>query len=490
VEPILLVHGYGAEARTPTTRDGAARIYGRLPAWLRRTYGPSRVFELNLGRYVSLDDGIGLDDLSRALDHALRHHPADLLSSPFHVVIHSTGSLVVRNWLRRFAGANQPLRNLVHLAGANLGSGWAHLGRGQLARWGRQIWSGSDAGTRILEALELGASPTLDLHLHFLDPATTMSGHYGVREYVVAGSQADASWFIAPVRYAKEDGSDGVIRAAAANLNLTHLRYEATASARRLTTEDVVRLRERARLPEDAEHYHLAASSRPGRDGREVVPFAITYNTAPTGGQLGIVDGARNRVQVEPLLEEALGTVNVTQWRTRVASFAAVTETSRGMAAGGRIGGLFGAKNWSRQAQYDGHCQLIVRLSDQDGRPVPALDVFFGRVPGADRATDVSDLIQHTHRNRVSPNVLTFYLRVERWDADTRTWRNRLADVDGLVLEVSADDPRTGEVQYVPFRHEFTGTELRDLLVPHTSTVVDIEMVRVPSADVFRIFRH
>ena len=71
-----------------------------------------------------------------------------LLQSGFHVVIHSTGALVVRNWIRLFRRRPSPIANLVHLAGANFGSGLAHLGQGQAARWGRLIFQGVGRGAR------------------------------------------------------------------------------------------------------------------------------------------------------------------------------------------------------------------------------------------------------------------------------------------------------------------------------------------------------
>ena len=210
MEPILLIHGYGSEQGTATSQRGAANIYRDLATWLKRTYASDGVFELDLTRWISLEDGIGLHDVSRAMDTALRGPYSHLMEKTFHVIIHSTGALVVRNWMRRFAGANQPIRNLIYLAGANFGSGWADLGRNRLARWGREIFTGSEAGTRILDALELGASETIDLHLSFLEGDASMVSR-GVREYVIIGSQPAARWFERPIRFAKEDGSDGVI---------------------------------------------------------------------------------------------------------------------------------------------------------------------------------------------------------------------------------------------------------------------------------------
>ena len=83
--------------------------------------------------------------------------------------------------------------NLVYLAGANLGSGWASIGQGQVARWGRFVFErGAQRGLKVLQSLELGASPTIDLHLSFTRGDSRMVEDYKVQEFVIVGTQADA----------------------------------------------------------------------------------------------------------------------------------------------------------------------------------------------------------------------------------------------------------------------------------------------------------
>ena len=127
MEPIVLIHGYSAESKG---MDAAAiaTIYGSLPQSLKRIYGQNAVVEINLSRYISLEDGFTVDDISLALDRALKTDFARLLKGRFHVIIHSTGALVIRNWIRKFSPKPSPIKNLIYLAGANFGSGWAGSG--------------------------------------------------------------------------------------------------------------------------------------------------------------------------------------------------------------------------------------------------------------------------------------------------------------------------------------------------------------------------
>ena len=97
MDPILFIHGYSAESSgtDPTSIKG---IYGNgttntnLPDDLRSAY---KVIELDLSRYISLNDSVTINDISRALDGALRRDYPNLLASGFNVITHSTGALVI-----------------------------------------------------------------------------------------------------------------------------------------------------------------------------------------------------------------------------------------------------------------------------------------------------------------------------------------------------------------------------------------------------------
>jgi len=370
------------------------------------------VVEIDLGRYVSLEDGVNVDDISRALDRALVEEFPHLLENGFHAVVHSTGALVIRNWIRRFSAKPSPLHRLVHLAGANFGSGWAHLGKGQLAKWARKVFQGgAERGVRILEALELGSDWTLDLHLHFLRPGTGMAADYRVSEHVVVGSQADVEWYLLPIRYAKEDGSDGVVRVSASSLNYHYLRFGPTDEARALAWSaakgQLARNLNRsgARRP----LYEVKEYSRPGAKGREEIPQAIPYACAHSGKKLGIVTGSEPREQVMRLLALALGTPDpggsVAGGRIsrkasldladRVAAFGKETDLTYRKVREAPVPSLI--RRWidEPRAQYDHHAQIIFRVRDQDGRPVPHFDIFFDSVKGAGTDQVVYRLIQN-----------------------------------------------------------------------------------------------
>ena len=77
MDPILLIHGYSSEGEDNTVKQ----IYGSMPSDLRRLFGRGAVREINLSRWISLSDGVSLDDVSFAMDRALKAEHSDFRGS-------------------------------------------------------------------------------------------------------------------------------------------------------------------------------------------------------------------------------------------------------------------------------------------------------------------------------------------------------------------------------------------------------------------------
>jgi len=214
---LVFVHGWSV-TNTST--------YGGLPAALRDRAAQAgstlQVLDIYLSEYVTFDDSVGMDDIVRAFDHALRG--LALPDSRFDCITHSTGGPVVMAWLR--AQRDHPtlyapihLERLVMLAPAHFGSALAKLGKsvvGRLKAW----FDGVEPGQRILNWLELGSPESVAQNLdviHGKDAA--LSGTY---LFSLIGDRPDRSLYDVVNSYTGEDGSDGVVRLAAANLNATH----------------------------------------------------------------------------------------------------------------------------------------------------------------------------------------------------------------------------------------------------------------------------
>jgi pimeloyl-ACP methyl ester carboxylesterase len=493
MKPIVLIHGYSAES---PTADPASieNIYGDLPRRLRESYD---VVEVDLSRYVSLNDSVSIADIARGLNRSLLEQYPALLEGGFHVVIHSTGALVIRTWIRLFSAKPSPIRNLVYLAGANLGSGWASIGQGQVARWGRFVFErGAQRGLKVLESLELGSGPTIDLHLSFTRGDSRMVEDYKVQEFVIVGTQADAAWFEFPVRYAHEDGSDGVVRVAAANLNFNYLEIGPKESAQFLPWPAIKAAVEAAAVKADFdEYYEVKSTSAAGKD-RLLIPCGIPYRCAHTGDKMGIVSGTIPQDQVERMLKLALETPERTPsaWQRVVAAYdretAQTFDNARTMQKPGLFNFLADPRN-----QYDPHAQVIIRLRDQDGLPIPigSSDIFFVSNQQEKGTIPIQSLIEDTSVSGVSPNAILFYLRLRKFIRKAQDWVDQLLDVFDFALEITAIEPAAPRqdplVAYLPLRIPLNRRQLTSLIQPHRTTIIDVTLLRLPAPEVYQLIK-
>ena len=476
--PIVLIHGYASEGK----KTSAADIYGELPAHLRQAFGEDGIVEIDLSRWLSLSDGVALDDVSFALERALntrrfRH----LLEGGFHVVIHSTGALVVRNWIRLYGDKPSPIANLVHLAGAHFGSGLAHIGRGQLARWGRLIFQGVGRGEQVLNELEFGASKTLDLHRYFLADGHDMYDDYQVQEFCMVGSQTLSALRAVPIRYVKEDSADNTVRTSAANLNFNYISLRPHASASSLTFRNLKGLREQRLENRKLETNHYEVDFRGLASSRREVPFTVVDETAHVGPDIGIVDGTKNRKRVVPLVVRALSTpYDSAEYSKVVEAFHANTRRTFERAAA-RSKSL---TEWNKQAQYEAHSQVIFRVRDQFGVDVEDHDITF-KSTGAGTFR-LEKMIEDKHQNRRHPGNVTYYLRTQRFDRGAG-WQDLLKDTKGIDLEITGEERDSEEIRYVPLTLRLSRARIPQILQNLRTTVVDVELLRVPSRQVLKL---
>lgn len=216
----LLIHGYSASgAEFQNWKDALGK------AGIDTT-------TIEIGNYISLNNEITIKDLGEAFDRALRLTKWSAGSKDdswtFDAIVHSTGMLVLRQWLTSDPfGRNDPrsrvrrLKHLVGLAPATFGSPQGKKGRswlGALVKGNRDF--GPDfmnAGDMVLDGLELGSRYTWDLaQKDMLGPQPMYDKGSGT-PYVAV--------FIGNVGYsgisavANSPGTDGTVRWAGCALN-------------------------------------------------------------------------------------------------------------------------------------------------------------------------------------------------------------------------------------------------------------------------------
>ncbi|MFT4518034.1 MAG: hypothetical protein ACI9JM_000411 [Halioglobus sp.] len=479
MKPILLIHGYSSEGKKSSAKD----IYGSLPRDLREAFGNGVVQELDLSRWISLSDGVRIDDVSFAMDRALKARFANLLSTGFHVVIHSTGALVVRNWIKNHSPKPCPIENFVHLAGANFGSGLAHIGQGQLSRWGRLLFLHTGRGHHVLNELEFGSWKSLDMHRFFLEPAQDMYRDYEVQEFCVIGSHIERPLRAIPIRYIKEDSSDNTVRTSACNLNFNYVPIKARPEAFKLSHAKLKELIDSRQANQSIVDTNYQSDQSFMQSHRQKVPFAVAYETSHFGDGVGIVSGEKNRKQIVPLLKAALETPYDTLAYAKVAAkFEKTTERTFARVA------KLKAKltKWDRQSQYEAHSQLIIRVKDQYGRGVRDFDITF-KSTSVGTKTPLETLIEDRHDNRQNDGTATFYFRTQEFSTKKKIWQDRLANIAPMHLEITGEETDSPDIEFIPLDIQFSAQELKNMFKHFQTTILDIELVRLPKRAVFSI---
>ena len=443
---VVLLHGYSSNADSlGPWRD----------ALLGRDYS---IEDIRLGDYISLSNEITLRDIAEGFDRALREQVGLAPDEEFDAIVHSTGSLVVREWLVSYEGRRRRLKHLIGLAPANFGSPMAHRGRSVLgAVWkgGRNDIGGGDflePGDRILSALELGSSYTWDLaHRDLLAPADVDRGAAGDSLKPIYSDHPDTPYpfvFIGTKQYRfmnlviHEDGYDGTVRWAGAALDTRKLVIDLTRLPPPGATEPI---------PDD-ERVHEA-------------PRASTWIP------LVFADGLNHSTilkdpddLIEPVID-ALAVHDAAGYRAWKAAHS---------------GGARPDKEWQ---------QFVVRVVDERGDPVPDYYIAMGTGEG-EQFKPLEEFSVDVHQYREDPSFRCFHVNID-------DIRPRLQGPLQLRLLASSGTPWVGYYgvqseaarplgergDRVPWTAKL---DLKlpadiDFFFPYTTTLVEIRLNREPT---------
>ncbi|HEX6927622.1 MAG TPA: alpha/beta fold hydrolase [Gammaproteobacteria bacterium] len=465
---VVLVHGWSVR-NTET--------YGELPARLRSEARRHPELGLDvrnlwLSKYISFHNEVHLKDISRAFEAALRRELGDALGKrPVAIVTHSTGGPVMRDWMQRYyidQRRKVPVSHLVMLAPANFGSPLAQLGRSRLARL-KTWFEGVEPGLAVLDWLELGSPENLALNLAWLKTAPRLVKQ-GVYSFVLTGASIDHRLYDYLNSYTGELDSDGVVRVACANLDFRHVVIRQAAPSRKS-----------AMLP-----LELASEA-----ALESVPMAVLPGRSHSGTDCGILRSIRNRDDDHPTVMALLDCLRVRtapEYRALRSAFAAQSDA---VLARQRIDRRDIPGPFDRTRIKDPCSQLIFRVRDHEGHAVKEFDLYL-TANGDDPDRLPPGFHVDRQQNRRDPATLTYYLNAARMLGDgpvvdgNDVLRAALPAAEGLGLCIEPY-PVEGFVHYVAGRLPVSRELLRLLVVPHRTTIVDIELHRVVHEGTFRL---
>jgi pimeloyl-ACP methyl ester carboxylesterase len=358
--PIILLHGYSAS-------QGSFRRWRDV--LVERGYEATAI---HLGDYVSLSNEITIKDIAEGLDRALREEVGLSADEPFDAIVHSTGGLVIREWLATYGVRRRRLKRLVALAPAMFGSPLAHKGQSWLAavfKGERQLGPDfMETGHLVLLGLELASRYTWDLAHRDL-----------LRDEPIYDESPDSPYpfvFIGLSDYGPlkrllvgDPGSDGTVRWAGAGLNTREIVVD-------LTREPGAK--ERGRF--DVRDWHNI-------DAPLVLIPGLNHGTIVSEPPEELVD----------MVVDALGVEDMAGYR-------AWGEKHSTMAAG-RLDGVR-ADRWQ---------QFLVRVVDERGDPVP--DYYVELVEDDEILEDFS---KDVHPFTLDESLRCFHVNLSKLKPETR----------------------------------------------------------------------
>jgi pimeloyl-ACP methyl ester carboxylesterase len=409
---VVFLHGWGV--RNPD--------YGALPEWLRERMG-ANVVDVWLSDYISYSDSVTMGDLVDAFERARRQNFPDM---KFACVTHSTGGPLARQWLTTYGSAGAAeglLTHLVMLAPPHHGSALAQLGKGRLSRMA--LWfDHREPGEQILNWLELGSLEGWRLNLEALELPRS------VFLFSLIGSAVDQKLYDHLNSYTGEKGSDGVVRAAAANLNYS-----------------------RIELKQAGPELQVIGKQRSAPSA-----FGILPRLSHSGSRMGILSSITSKNVSHHL---------AALWVERCLSV--TTPEGYTQVSGELAASLEGAPEQG--------CMIVVRVKDGAGRPVKDFDLYLTGGPDYNPGHLPKNFFIDRQRNQLTPNALTYYV-------DHRVFRQ----AKELGLRIGAR-PQSGPVNYLSAEFRSEEATVAGVLGAQETVMVDITLERRLDQAVFQLRR-
>lgn len=437
---VIFVHGWSV-THTDT--------YGGLPQALANAAANYNILldiqHIYLGRYISFHDEVSLDDISRAMDRALRDLPGNNKNTiqEFSCITHSTGGPVVRNWIERYYGSAKlkdlPLKHLVMLAPANHGSTLAVLGKARVGRI-KAWWSGVEPGQRVLDWLCLGSDGQWTLNERYLGYDYVNNGFY---PFVLTGQGIDNKLYDFLNNYLVEKGSDGVVRVATANMNYRYFRL----------VQNTKKILSEKPLTYALEADDNVRTSPP-------VPLGVYKNYSHSGKNMGIMGSIKANNTQAPVVADILKCLRVNS---------SVDYQTRG-----------NELNEQTKAQQTGdarYCMLVFNIRDDEGNRIKKDDYDLYLLAGNNYKPDQLPVGFFKDRQmNEKTGRLAYYLDAEKM--------GEIKD-HKFGLRVVAR-PTGGFSYYCAAEFRSDGILAETVLTPNQTTYVEVVLHRFVDQEVFR----
>lgn len=387
--------------------------------------------EIYLGRYVSLENDIEIRDIAKALHRALHKMLKGDWAQPFHIITHSTGALIAKQWIvhhyKDRLAEKKPLRNIVFLAGPHFGSRLAHHGRSMIA----QARYRGETGKQVLTALELGSAFSWQINEEWLNLDNWKKK--GIRPFNLIGDKVKNDFFkskILPAGY--EKGSDMVVRVPAGNSNFR--RFCLSAGKKKLKPVGNI----------------------------EGVPFGALKDFTHSGEDLGIMNSITSK-----------STPNTHLGLKLILQCLRVKTNPEYLA----VRDALAKQTKKTRKKRRGFAQLDFRFRDDQGEPIDDYVFKLGAIVKGKRRA--SNAVAHTHKNKIDPNHFTVFINLKE-----------LEPKYAYFIEFGADSG-SDLFHYKPdlYVQPVDAHRITEIIAEDQTTQIDVTLSREPSENLFVFHR-
>jgi len=108
-------------------------------------------------------------------------------------------------------------------------------------------------------------------------------------------------------------------------------------------------------------------------------------------------------------------------------------------------------------------------------------------LPKTKKQPQLEKMIEDRHNNSNDKGTLTFYLRTQKFNKSKKAWIDLLDKIADLHIEISGHEPLSGDIAYLPLNIQLTNKDLKQAIKSFQTTIIDIELIRLPSENVFKV---
>ncbi len=425
---VLLLHGYNVTS---------TKTYGHLPARLK-SLGIG-VKHLHLAKYVTLDDSVTVQDLILGFNGALRDlYGASWGKKKFACITHSTGGMIARAWVDSYGakmGRRNPMTHLVMLSPPNNGSRLASVSKAKMSRFRARL--GVEPGVHILNALQLASPFEWNINSVWMKKKThQLPGFY---PFVITGQWIDIRYCDVLVPASYEKGSDGTVRASAANLNMQKVVVDAKG------------IRSTGKI--------------------ENVPFLIAPKTSHGDIPYGIVEGIpaspKKEHTVLSAIKAALQVSTLRSYEKLEAEFAARTHALQ-------IDDVY-----HDRTKLDRYSQVVFHVVDDQGNGLSDYAIEWIDSEGRGDRLPMR-FLEHQHKNTTHPDYFSFYLN---FDQLTELREGKL----GFTVHAPSASPL---VSYEDLTFQGPKNAVGTLVKPNQTTLIEVVLRRKLNKNLFRLTKN